>query len=60
MKGGGGQAKAYAIRTREEGVDRPKYLLQKVPFCMDFVIFSYAKYFYHTLLSLVTTFISVL
>ena len=29
-------------------------------FCMYFVIFSYARYFYHTFLSLASTFITVL
>jgi len=32
---------------------------QKVLFCTDFVVFLYARYFYHILLSLVTTFITI-
>ena len=37
-----------------------KYVLKKVPFYMYLVIFSYARHFYPILLSLATTFITVL
>ena len=55
-----GQAKVYTICTGGRETDTFKYVNKEVPFCMYFVIFSYARYFYHTLQSLVMTFITVL
>ena len=49
----GGQVKAYAMPTiggRED--DTSMYLHRKAHFCRYFII--YARYFYHTLLSLET------
>ena len=40
----------------EEGLTHAR----KSPFCMYFVVFPYERYFHHTLMSLVTTFITVL
>ena len=56
----GSQAEAYAMHTRGEGggAHTWKYVLLNVPFCTCFVIFSYAGYFYHTLLPLASTFIT--
>ena len=48
------------MRTKGEGAEAFKYVRKKVPFYMYFVMFSYARYFYHTLQSSVTTFITVL
>ena len=52
-RGEGGRAKAYTKCTRREGVHTYKYVRKSVPFLHVSVIFSYARYFYHTLLSLV-------
>ena len=48
------------MRTRWRGVDTSKYVRKKVPFCTYFVIVSYTGDFYHTLLSLASTFITLL
>ena len=37
------------MRTRGKRADTSKYVHKKVAFCMKFVVFSYAKYVYHTL-----------
>ena len=42
------------------GVGTSRYVHREAPFSMYFVVFSYARYFYHTLLSLEATFITVL
>ena len=58
-KGKGGQAKAYAMCAIGERFDASKYVRKNVAFCTYFLICLYARYFYHTLLSLVLTFITV-
>ena len=58
---GHSRVKAYAMLTKGEvGVDKSKYVRKNIPFCTYFVIFSYARYFYHTLLFLALIFITVL
>ena len=50
----------YMPCIQREGVGTSKYVHNKTPFCMYFVMFSYARYFCHTLLSLMMSFMSVL
>ena len=45
---------------KEEGGLTHLITYTKTPFCMYLIIFSYARHFYYILLSLVSTFISVL
>ena len=48
------------MHTRGRGADTSKYVRKKVPFYMYFVIFSYGRYLFHSLLPLVKTFTTVL
>ena len=54
-----GSSKRIPHAYKGEEADTTKCVRIKVPYFMHFVIFSYAKYFYHTLLSLVTAFVTV-
>ena len=58
-KGGGVEQKRNQC-VEGERVNFFQYPRTNVPLCMHFVIFSYARYFYHTLLSLATVFTVVL
>ena len=57
-----GSGVIHLARTHEggEGTDTSKYVRKKVAFCSWFVIFSYARCFCHTLLSLASIFTSAL
>ena len=57
--GRGGLAKVHAMCTRGMGLTHLA-TYAKVPFCMYFILFLYARPFNHTLLTLVMTFITVL
>ena len=58
-KGEGAEQKCIPC-VQGRGVDTSKYVHNSIPFCMYFVIFSYANTFHYTLLSLLTTFTTVL
>ena len=56
-KGEGGRAKRLTFVQRGRRVMIFMFVGKiKIPFCMYYVIFLYVGYFYHTLLSLATTF----
>ena len=56
MKGEEARVNAYVMRTRGRGFGTSKHAL--VPFRTYFVIMSYAKYFYHTLMCSAMAFIT--
>ena len=56
---GKGSSKIVRHAYKGEGADTFTYVRTKVAFCTCFLILAYARYSYHTFLSLESTFIIV-